>query len=74
MSLAKKAAYFEQEIEKYHRRTSLGYIDPAELSVPAIKAPPKRCTRTTTVSEMGLYLGAVSLGYAAPAGPAQAGG
>ncbi|OPZ73276.1 MAG: Two component regulator propeller [bacterium ADurb.Bin478] len=65
MTLAKKAAYFEQEIEKYHRRTALGYIDPAELSVPGDKNTAKAVHSDNDGQRMGIYLGAVSLGYAA---------
>lgn len=64
MTLAEKAALYEDEIEKYHRRTRLGYVNPASLA-----APGKRDQATPVFTDndghnMGLYLGAVSLGYA----------
>lgn len=65
MTLAQKAAFYEEEIEKYHRRTDLGYVNPAKLSSPGDK---KDATPVFTDNDghfTGLYLGAVSLGYAA---------
>jgi ligand-binding sensor domain-containing protein len=39
MTLAKKARFFENEIEKFNRRTTFGYVNPATLSVPGEKTP-----------------------------------
>jgi hypothetical protein len=38
MTLAKKATFYEKEIEKYHHRTQFGYVNPAKLSVPGDKS------------------------------------
>ncbi len=64
-TLARKAMRFDEAIDKYHRRTRLGYVNPAKLSSPG--------DVNTAVAEAtdndghftGLYLGAASLGYAA---------
>ncbi|MBI5093532.1 MAG: hypothetical protein HZB26_13955 [Candidatus Hydrogenedentes bacterium] len=69
MTLAGKAAIFESDIEKYHRRTRFGYVNPAKLATPG-----DRGTATPTFTDndghgTGLYLGAVSLGYAATGNP-----
>lgn len=69
MTLAEKAKYFEEEIDKYHRRTEFGFVNEAKMSKPG--------DRSTAVAEasdndghfMGLYLSAVSLGYAATKDP-----
>lgn len=68
-TLAQKAKFFEEEIEKYHRRTRLGYVSPAELSVPGDKstAVPKATDNDGHFG--GRYLGAASLGYAATGDP-----
>lgn len=65
MTLAEKAAFFEAEIEKHHRRTSFGYVNPADLSVAG-----DRATAVPTYSDndgfnTGLYLAAMSHAYAA---------
>lgn len=65
MTLAKKAAFYEAEIEQHHRRTPLGYVNPADLAVAG-----DRSTATPTYSDndgfnTGLYLAAMSHAYAA---------
>jgi hypothetical protein len=65
MTLAEKAAFFEEAIEKYHRRTRLGYVAPAQLSEPGGKHTATPVFTDNDGHFTGLYLGAVSLGYAA---------
>ena len=65
MTLAEKAAFYEAEIEKHHRRTSFGYVNPADLRVAG-----DRGTAVPTYSDndgfnTGLYLAAMSHAYAA---------
>ncbi|MCC6488827.1 MAG: hypothetical protein IT364_15115 [Candidatus Hydrogenedentes bacterium] len=69
MTLAQKAAFFEEEIDKYHRRTRLGYVNPATLSVPGDKTTATPEATDNDGHFTGLYLGAVSLGYAATKSP-----
>ncbi len=69
MTLAKKAAFYEEEIEKYHRRTSLGYVCPAELAVPGDKSTGTPVFTDNDGHFNGLYLGAMSLGYKATGDP-----
>ncbi|MBI5091050.1 MAG: hypothetical protein HZB26_01240 [Candidatus Hydrogenedentes bacterium] len=38
MTLAEKAQFFEQEIDKYHRRTPYGYVDSVSLDAPNDKS------------------------------------
>jgi hypothetical protein len=65
MTLAAKAGFYEAEIDKYHRRTALGYVNPAELSAPGDKSTAVPAFTDNDGHNTGLYLGAVSLGYAA---------
>jgi len=65
MTLADKAAYYHQEIEKYHRRTSFGYVGPAKLAVPGDRSTAEAVCTNNDGQRMGFYLAAVSLGYAA---------
>ena len=65
MTLAKKAAFFEAELEKYHRRTQFGYLNPAELAVAGDKSTAVPVCTDNDGHHMGFYLAAVSLGYAA---------
>ena len=69
MTLAGKAAFYEEEIEKYHRRTRFGYVNPAELTVPGDKSTAVPTFTDNDGHNTGLYLGAVSLGYAATGSP-----
>ena len=69
MTLAEKADFYEAEIEKYHRRTKFGYVNPAVLEVPG-----DRSTATPRYSDndgfnTGLYLAAMSFGYKATGDP-----
>lgn len=68
-TLAGKAAFFESEIDRCHRRTRLGYVCPARLSAPGDK---NSATTEATDNDGhfgGLYLAAASLGYAATQDP-----
>lgn len=65
MTLTDKAAFYESEIEKYHRRTRFGYVAPVELSTPGDKDSGTPVFTDNDGHYTGLYLGAVSLGYAA---------
>ncbi|MBX7259653.1 MAG: hypothetical protein K1Y02_25075 [Candidatus Hydrogenedentes bacterium] len=64
MTLAEKAAFYQDEIEKYHRRTRYGYVDPAEMSKPGDKSTATPVFTDNDGHFTGLYLGAVSFGYA----------
>jgi hypothetical protein len=65
MTLADKAMFFEEEIEKYHRRTPFGYVNPANLSVPGDKTTAVASCTDNDGQRIGFYLAAMSLGYAA---------
>ena len=65
MTLAQKAAYFEKEIDRYHRRTEFGYVNPCEMSSPGDKSTAVPKFRDNDGHYMGLYIAAVSLGYSA---------
>ena len=69
MTLAEKAAYYEAEIEKYHRRTGFAYVSPAELAAPGDKSDATPVFTDNDGHNTGLYLGAVGLGYAATRDP-----
>jgi hypothetical protein len=69
MTLAQKAAFFSEEIEKHHRRTRFGFVDPAVLSSPGDKATAKPVFTDNDGHFTGLYLGAVSLGFAVTGDP-----
>ena len=69
MTLAQKAQYFEEEIDRYHRRTPFGFVAPADLT-----APGDRSTATVRPTDndgqfTGLYLAAESWAYAATGEP-----
>ncbi|MCC6142514.1 MAG: hypothetical protein IT368_01785, partial [Candidatus Hydrogenedentes bacterium] len=65
MTLAEKAQFFEDEIERYHRRTEFGYVNPARLASPGDKSTATPVYTDNDGHFTGLSLGAVSLGYAA---------
>ncbi len=69
MTLAKKAAFYEAELDRYHRRTRLGYVSPARLSTPGDKSTATAYATDNDGHFGGLYLGAASLGYAATKDP-----
>ena len=64
MTLSGKAAFYEAEIEKYHRRTEFGYVNPATLSVPGDKSTAKPRFSDNDGFNTGLYLAAMSFAYA----------
>jgi len=68
-TLAEKAAFYEDEIDRYHRRTRLGYVNPATLSTPGDKSTATPHATDNDGHFTGLYLGAASLGYAATKNP-----
>lgn len=64
MTLSEKALFYEDEIEKYHRRTIFGYVNPATLSVPGDKSTATPRFSDNDGFNTGLYLGAMSFAYA----------
>jgi len=69
MTLEKKADYYSAEIEKYNRRTHFGYVNPARLSTPGDKSTAKPTYSDNDGFNTGLYISAVSFGYAATKDP-----
>jgi hypothetical protein len=69
MTLAEKAAFYEAEIEKYHRRTPFGFVNPADLAATGDKTSATPAFTDNDGHNMGMYLGAVGLGYAATGNP-----
>jgi hypothetical protein len=63
MTLAKKARFFSEEIEKYHRRTSFGYVNPANLAALGDRSTAQPTFTDNDGFNTGLYLAAVSFGY-----------
>ena len=64
-TLAGKASFYEAEIEKYHRRTRFGYVNPAVLSAPGDKSTAVATYSDNDGFNTGLYLAAMSFAYAA---------
>jgi hypothetical protein len=69
MTLASKAEIYEQEIERYHRRTSFGYVNPAVLSEPGDKSSAKPKYSDNDGFNTGLYLAANSFAYSVTRNP-----
>ncbi len=69
MTLAEKAAFFEEELEKRHRRTEFGYVVPARLLQPGDKSTAMALVTRNDGQRIGMYLGAVGLAYAATGDP-----
>lgn len=65
MTLEEKAALFEADIERYHRRTSYGYVNPATLATPGDKSTATPRFSDNDGFNTGLYLAAMSFAYAA---------
>lgn len=63
ITLVEKATLFEEEIEKYHRRTTYGYVNPATLSTPGDKSTASPRFSDNDGFNTGLYLGAMSFAY-----------
>ena len=68
-TLAAKAKFFAEEIDKYHRRTRLGYVNPAMMTTPGDKSTAVPAASDNDGHFTGLYLGAASFGYAATGDP-----
>lgn len=68
-TLAEKAEFFDGEIDRYHRRTRLGYVCPATLATPGDKHSATALATDNDGHFGGLYLAAASLGYAATKDP-----
>lgn len=64
MTLATKAAFYEDEIEKYHRRTIYGYVNPATLATPGDKDTAQPRFSDNDGFNTGLYLAAMSFAWA----------
>lgn len=64
MTLARKAARFEEDIEQYHRRTKFGYVNPATLAVSGDKSTAKARFSDNDGFNTGLYLGGMSFAWA----------
>lgn len=71
MTLADKAAYYEQEIEQYNRRTVWGYVNPANLSAPGDKSTAVPAYSDNDGFNTGLYLAAVSFASSVTNDPKQ---
>ena len=69
MSLQEKAVFYEEEIERYHLRTELGYVGPAHLAVVGDKRSAVAQASDNDGFFNGLYLGAMSLAYAVTGKP-----
>ncbi len=65
MTLGDKVRFYEAEIDRYHRRTSKGYVGPARLSVSGNKSTAVAYDSDNDGFFNGLFLGAMSLAYAA---------
>lgn len=65
MTLAEKAARFEDEIDLYHRRTRFGYISDARLQRPGLKEGATAQPTDNDGHYTGIYLAATSLGFGA---------
>ena len=63
-TLAEKARFYEEEVEKYHRRTEFGYVNPATLAVPGDKTTAKARFSDNDGFNTGLYLSAMSFAWA----------
>ena len=68
-TLREKSDFYESEIEKYHRRTSLGYVNPAKLSAPGDKSTAVPRYTDNDGFNTGLYLAAISLAYSVTGDP-----
>jgi hypothetical protein len=65
MTLAQKAAFYEDEIDRHHRRTLYEYVVNAGLDVPGDKSTAKPYVTDNDGQYTGLYAGAECLAYAA---------
>lgn len=64
VTLEDKSTFYEHEIERHHRRTSFGYVNPATLSEPGDKSTSTPRFSDNDGFNTGLYLAAMSFAYA----------
>jgi hypothetical protein len=69
MTLAEKAAFYEDEIDRHHRRTPYGYVVNAALARPGDKSESVAPVTDNDGQYTGLYGGAECLAYAATGDP-----
>lgn len=69
MTLTQKADFYREEIELRHRRTEFGYVNPADLAAPGDLETAVPTFTDNDGHNTGMYLAAVSLGYAATGDP-----
>ncbi len=70
MTLAKKAARYEAQIDQYHRRTKFGYVTNARMTSPDALESATASPSDNDGHYTGIYLASASLGYAATGNPA----
>ncbi len=71
MTLAEKAVYFEEQIDKYHRRTELEYVSDATMTTPGDKSTAAARATDNDGHFTGIYLASASLAFAATKDPEQ---
>jgi len=69
MTLAEKANFFEQEIDKYHRRTPLGYVDSVSLETAGDKSHSTQHDSDNDGLWTGMYGAGECFAYAATKSP-----
>ncbi|MBI2423401.1 MAG: hypothetical protein HYV27_11280 [Candidatus Hydrogenedentes bacterium] len=69
MTLAEKAAFYEEEIDRYHKRTPYGYVVNASLERPGDKGTASAPATDNDGQYTGLYAGAECLAYGATRDP-----
>ncbi|GMW00776.1 MAG: hypothetical protein AMXMBFR84_19130 [Candidatus Hydrogenedentota bacterium] len=69
MTLSEKAAFYESEIDRYHKRTPYGYVLNAGLKEPGDKASAQVSATDNDGQYTGLYAGAECLAYGATRDP-----
>ncbi|MCP4638780.1 MAG: hypothetical protein GY851_00030 [bacterium] len=69
MTLAKKAAFYLEEIDRYHRYTPFGYVSWAYMDAPGAKETARARYTDNDGHYTGKYLAMVSLGYAVTGDP-----
>jgi hypothetical protein len=69
MTLAEKAAFYEDEIDRHNRRTPFGYVVGAALDAPGDKSTATAGATDNDGQYTGLYVGAECLAYAATGDP-----
>jgi hypothetical protein len=69
MTLAKKAKFYLEEIDRYHRYTPFGYVSWGFMDAPGAKETARPRYTDNDGHYTGKYLAAVSLGYAVTGDP-----